>query len=933
MTIKKTALYSPLWASCDELRGGMDASHYKDYVLTLLFMKYVSDKYKGDSAGMMKVPKGASFSDMKMLINDKEIGAKINHIIRVFAEANALKGTIDIADFNDEDKLGKGKEMVDRLSKLIAIFDGLDLSSNRIEGDDLLGSAYEFLMRHFATESSKSKGQFYTPSEVSHVLAQIVGINQDTSPDATVYDPTCGSGSLLLKVSHQAPRGLTIYGQEMDSTTAALARMNMILYNAPTARICQGNTLASPCSDWREADGGLKTFDFAVANPPFSAKSWTSGVNVKEDKFQRFDYGVPPEKNGDYAFLLHILKSLKSTGKGAVILPHGVLFRGHAEAVIRRNLLRQGYIRGIIGLPSNLFYGTGISACVILLDKATSSSRAVTDSHADKDITLFIVDASKGFMKDGNKNRLRAKDVHKIVDACNNELEIARFSRKVPLSEIIANDYNLNIPRYINASDPEDIHDLSSHLKGGIPDTDLDALQAYWDVFPSLKACFFEQERDGYAKVRVTDSEVNKTILAHSEFMRFTERAMARFKQWHQAANLKDINKGTHPKALITELSEEMLKHYSGSELLDKYDLYQILMDYWEDTLQDDVYTISQDGWEAGRALREVASPKNKDKYHEVADITLNNVHYKGALIPSSYIISNFFATEQKQIHRLEQARERLRQTQEAALLEHSGEGRALEGLSEHGKKVKKVNVERRITDLAEVVLRTHRPELAAELEKQRAIQQKAVTSMFDMQSDPAAWRYLQPFVNTKGVLIKSAVRKRLLDLASEEACSSEREVLTVYQAFIDTEKAATSAIRHLSSKADVELATLRDTLTEDDEVSHWIVACDYLACMEEDTALLKSINSLITELNAEVLAFYPQLSIEQIKDIVVEQKWLATLQANIQDEVERVTQVLAHRLAELERRYAVPLPTLEAQVDTLRSKVASHLNAMGLEW
>lgn len=933
MTIKKTALYSPLWASCDELRGGMDASHYKDYVLTLLFMKYVSDKYKGDSSGMINVPKGASFSDMRKLRNDKDIGIKINNIISEFAEANALKGTIDIADFNDEDKLGKGKEKVDRLSRLINIFDGLDLSSNRVEGDDLLGDAYEFLMRHFATESGKSKGQFYTPSEVSYVLAQIIGITKDTSSDATVYDPTCGSGSLLLKASNQAPKGLTIYGQEMDSTTAALAKMNMILHNSPTARIWQGNTLASPCSDWRDADGGLKTFDFAVANPPFSAKSWTSGVNVKEDKFKRFDYGVPPEKNGDYAFLLHILKSLKSSGKGAVILPHGVLFRGHAEAVIRRNLLRQGYIRGIIGLPSNLFYGTGISACIILLDKATSSSRAMTDSYADKNITLFMVDASKGFMKDGNKNRLRAKDVHKIVDACNNELEIERFSRKVPLSEIIANDYNLNIPRYINASAPEDIHDLSSHLQGGIPEADLDALQAYWDVFPSLKSCFFEQERGGYAKVLVADHEVKNTILEHSEFISFTKRAMARFNQWHRIANLKDINKGTYPKQLIAELSEDLLKHYSDSELLDKYDIYQILMDYWEDTLQDDVYVISEDGWEAGRVIRKIAATKNRGKYHEAADFTLNNIHYKGLLIPSSYIITNFFAPEQQQINSLEHERERLRQTQEEVLLEHSGEGRALEGLSEHGKKIKKGSVERRITDLADWVLRTHRPELAAELEKQSSIQQDAVTRMLEMQSDPVAWRYLQPLANTKGVLIKSAVQKRLIDLASKETNSSEREILTEYQAFLDKEKAATRTIKHLRLKADIELEELRNTLSDDDDVSNWIIACDYLAYIEEDTVLMKSINSLITELNGNVLAFYSKLSIEQIKDIVVEQKWLATLQAKIQEEVERVTQVLANRLTELERRYAVPLPRLEAQVEKLSSKVASHLSAMGLEW
>ncbi len=277
MAIKKNELYSSLWASCDELRGGMDASQYKDYVLTMLFMKYVSDRYKGDKYAMIVVPFGASFEDMVDLKGDKNIGEEINKIIAELAEKNDLKGVIDVADFNDEDKLGKGKEMVDRLTKLVGIFEGLDLSGNRADGDDLLGDAYEYLMRHFATESGKSKGQFYTPSEVSRILASVVGITNDTSQDATVYDPTCGSGALLLKASDQAARGLSIYGQEMDNATSALARMNMILHDNVTAKIWKGNTLAEP--QWKETPNQLKTFDFAVANPPFSNKNWTSGLN------------------------------------------------------------------------------------------------------------------------------------------------------------------------------------------------------------------------------------------------------------------------------------------------------------------------------------------------------------------------------------------------------------------------------------------------------------------------------------------------------------------------------------------------------------------------------------------------------------------------------------------------------------------------------
>ncbi len=332
MAIKKSELYSSLWQSCDELRGGMDASQYKDYVLTLLFVKYVSDKYAGKPKSVIAVPKGGSFADMVKLKGDKEIGEKITKIIGKLAKENDLQGIIDVADFNEEDKLGKGKEMVDRLSNLVAIFDGIDLRANRAEGDDLLGDAYEYLMRHFATESGKSKGQFYTPAEVSRIIAKVIGIGRNTSQTQSVYDPTCGSGSLLLKVADEAPRGLSIFGQEKDVATAALARMNMILHENPTAEIPKGgsSTLSDPY--FKNRDGSLKTFDFAVANPPFSYKSWSSGVNTAKDEYRRFEDGVPPTKNGDYAFLLHIVKSLKSTGKGAVILPHGVLFRGGADS-------------------------------------------------------------------------------------------------------------------------------------------------------------------------------------------------------------------------------------------------------------------------------------------------------------------------------------------------------------------------------------------------------------------------------------------------------------------------------------------------------------------------------------------------------------------------------------------------------------------------
>ena len=387
----------------------------------------------------------------------KEIGDGIKKVIGKLADANGylLKGVIDEADLNDESRLGKGKEMQDRLSKLVGIFEGLDFRANRAHGDDLLGDAYEYLMRHFATQSGKSKGQFYTPAEVSRIMARVIGIGPDTRRDHTVYDPTCGSGSLLIKAADHAPNGLTIYGQEKDVATWMMARMNMILHGRVAAEIKPDNTLAAP--QFTEGPGGLKRFDFAVSNPPFSDKAWTNGLDPANDEYRRFEYGEPPAKNGDLAFLLHLLASLNSTGKGAIIMPHGVLFRGNREADIRRNLVRRGLIKGVIGLPANLFYGTGIPACIVVIDKENAVGRC----------GIFMINASKGFRKDGAKNRLRERDIHRIVDVFNEQRETPGYARMVPLAEIASetNDYNLNIPRYIDSSEPEDLHDLGASVR------------------------------------------------------------------------------------------------------------------------------------------------------------------------------------------------------------------------------------------------------------------------------------------------------------------------------------------------------------------------------------------------------------------------------------------------------------------------------------
>jgi len=845
MAIKKSELYSSIWASCDELRGGMDASQYKDYVLVLLFIKYVSDKYANDPDGIIEIPDGGSFKDMVALKGNKEIGDKINTIIGELAKANDLVGVIDVADFNDDEKLGKGQEMIDRLTKLIAIFEkpALDFSKNRAGGDDILGDAFEYLMKNFATESGKSKGQFYTPGEVSRVLAKVLGITEPKN-STTFYDPTCGSGSLLLKVIDEADNKGSIYGQEKDVATAALARMNMILHGIEGHEIHRGqSTLSDPF--FKDKDGYLRTFDFVVANPPFSSKNWVNGFDPQNDLYGRFEkdevesqktgkaiYKTPPEKNGDFAFLLHILKSLKSTGKGACILPHGVLFRGNAEAEIRKSLIQRGYIKGIIGFPANLFFGTGIPACVIVLDK----EGAVQTGHALSPRGIFMIDASKGFIKDGNKNRLREQDIHKIVDVFTKQTDVPKYSRLVSVEEISdpKNDYNLNIPRYIDSQETEDIQDIEAHLLGGIPNADIEALQEYWEVYPTLKSKLFKtdelkmengelKEHTGYSQLSIDNSKLKETIFNHPEFTTFKQEMAEVFEEWKTKNTelLKSLTKGLKPKQLIFRISEDVLATYTGKALMDKYDVYQHLMDYWNETMQDDCYYIAIEGWKA-----ELTITKQ----------TKTVTEWDCDLVPKTLVINRYFGVEAQGIASLEAEKEAI----SAQLTELEEEHNAEEGFFAELDKVNKANVNGQLK-----------------------------------------------------------IDNRQL------------------------KKYATHTDEYSELKAKIKVFE------------------NYLLLTEKQTELNKKIKEASTDLDKKVIEKYrpvqthggASLTEDEIKQLVVDDKWMTVLERNVKTEMERISQRLTQRIKELAERYETPLPKQTSNLADLETKVNTHLQKMGFVW
>ncbi len=808
MPIKKSDLYSKLWASCDELRGGMDASQYKDYVLALLFIKYISDKYAGQPFAPIQIPEGASFADMVALKGKPDIGDKINtKIVAPLEKANNLRIK---ADFNSDELLGSGKEKVEKLTNLIGIFESrdLDFSNHRADGDDILGDAYEYLMRHFATESGKSKGQFYTPAEVSRVMAQVLGIAKaKTSPDTTVYDPTCGSGSLLLKVAEAAPTEVSVYGQEKEEVTSGLARMNMILHHNPGAVIEQGNTLADP----KFLDGDqLKTFDYVVANPPFSDKRWSTGLNSQADAFGRFDgHGIPPDKQGDYAYLLHIIRSLKSTGRGACILPHGVLFRGNAEAEIRKSLVRRGLIQAIIGLPANLFYGTGIPACIIVIDKGGAAARK----------GIFMIDASQGFMKDGPKNRLRERDIHRIVDTFTKlDDSDPRYARMVGLDEIEKNDFNLNLPRYIDSSTPEDQQDIDAHLNGGIPEADVQALGRYWAVCPQLQAALFKPRRPGYVDLTVEPAAIKATIHQHAEFQAFTRAMNGHFDAWRTPAaqRLKTLAPGFHPKELIHELAEGLLAHYehqpTAQALIDPYAVYQHLTDYWANTMQDDAYLIAEDGWKA-EPYRVLETKKNKDG-------TPGKTVDKGwacDLVPKALLVQHHFATEQAELDKLTAELDSAQAAQTELEEEHSGDD--------------------------------------------------AVFNGFDKIND-------------------KEVKSRIKEIGPDPDATEE-------------------------------LGVLKRWLTLSEQVS----------------GLKKRIKTLDAELDTKALTRYATLTADEVKTLVVDHKWMASLEAAVHGELDRVSQALTGRVKELAERYGKTMPELAQRVDDLEARVAGHLGKMGFAW
>lgn len=890
MAVKKTELYSSLWASCDALRGGMDASQYKDYILTLLFMKYVTDKYKGQKYGDLTVfdkahdPNpdsekriGCSFDDFIALKNKKNIGEGIDKIIARLAEVNdSLKGVIDIAHFNDETKIGKGQEMVDKLTKLIAIFQRpeLDFSNNKADGDDIIGDAYEYLMRNFATESGKSKGQFYTPAEVSRILAKVIGIDECTDHNATVCDPACGSGSLLIRALAEVPFEISGYGQEKESSTAGLAKMNAVLHNKATIKIMAGNTFSDPQFIKDDDASELERFDYIVANPPFSLKNWSDGLK----EFGRFSgYGDrPPEKNGDYAWLMHILKTLKSTGKAAVILPHGVLFRGNAEGTIRQAIVDKGWIKGIISLPPNLFYGTGIPACIIIIDKEGAENRS----------GIFMIDAGKGYVKDGNKNRLREQDIYRIVTTFNEQItDDPKYARFVPNKEIKEkNGYNLNISRYIDSSEPEDIQDIYAHIHGGIPAVDIDALSQYWTAFPTLKSELLSVLTEGYYKLNVAESDSRRTIYSNNEFAAYGDLIEKAFTSWKALAykKLTALDSNVSAKELIAELAQAIIKEFEALTLINKYDVYQVLLAYWNDVMGDDVTLIisEEEGYGIARETEDIM--KETKKTDADGNPELKAVGWEGKLIPKEIIISELFPEEKKAIDDLMDIVAET-DAQLMAMIEESSEDSVLSEVAEGGK-VKSKDIQEKMDKIMSNVHTSLIDGLAELQTLLPSMKKKEYTQYINVHAE------LKIAYTDKGTVTKGSIANALAIVRAEAP---------VPAAYTDD---------YAELKKALELAQKS----------------------EESTKIIKEMDKALDE---KARARYATLTDAEILDLLINKKWYYAIGKGVNDLYTSISHKLADRIIELSKRYEETLPDLIKQAAEYEAIVKNQLGRMGFKW
>ena len=704
-----------LWDGANELRGSMDASRYKDYMLGLMFYKFLSDKTLETfriTAGVDKVTEKELVEEyikakkeygeaLEKMIQDvlgyfvspeylyqiwlkdidegnfevQKVAYSLNNFERSIVssgEVNDFKGlfsssTLDLSDTALGSNLNERSKNIKSLILLFA-----DLNMVALQKGDVLGDAYEYLIGQFAMESGKKAGEFYTPHMVSEVMAQIVAKTTDIK---SIYDPTVGSGSLLLTVKkHLAKdkqKDLDYYGQEKNTATYNLTRMNLLLHGVRPEKmtIKNGDTLAK---DWPEdpenPNEGVQ-FDAVVMNPPYSAKNWNKAkLKVSDPRFE-IAGALPPDSKGDYAFLLHGLYHLGTNGTMAIVLPHGVLFRGSSEGEIRKKLIDKNQIDAVIGLPSNLFTNTGIPVVVIILKK----SRDLKDP-------VLMIDASNNFIKVGKQNVLQEKDIAKIVDVYTSKEEIPGFSHLASLKEIVENEYNMNIPRYVQSIDEDIPHSVDAHLFGGIPKENIDKLEILQQLMPEVLEQSIEEVRPGYIRLKMPIKEMTDIVLKNEKILSLSKELEAEITEY--IAKYWDELKNVTTESNLADLEERMLNEIklilNEFDIIDVYTGYQVIAEIWKESLTHDIELISTEGFYNVARMREPnmvtkGTGKNKREVQE---------GWKGKIIPNDLIAKFLYFNEQQELdnkaNKIQELEMELADLVEAAKVEDSEENDAL---------------------------------------------------------------------------------------------------------------------------------------------------------------------------------------------------------------------------------------------------------------
>jgi len=673
--VNKQQLAAKIWESANQMRSKIEANEYKDYILGFIFYKYLSDK-------QLSFARSEDFSDQDILALSEEDTETVEHIksnIGYFMAYDHLFSTwIELgSDFD----VSNVRDALSAFSRLIhpnhkRLFDGIfktletglsklgdtsakqtkaiseliqlikDIPMDGRQGYDVLGFIYEYLISMFAANAGKKAGEFYTPHEVSLLMSEIVADHVKEKKTIQIYDPTSGSGSLLINIGHSIAKhmddvnNIKYYAQELKENTYNLTRMNLVMRGILPDNIFTRNadTLEDDWPYFDETDP-INTYnplyvDAVVSNPPYSQK-WDSEHKESDPRYSRF--GLAPKSKADFAFLLHDLYHLKPDGIMTIVLPHGVLFRGGEEGTIRKNLIEYNHIDAIIGLPPNIFFGTGIPTVVLVLKQ----KRANTD--------VLIVDASKGFAKEGKNNKLRASDIKKICDTVIARDSVPRFSQLVLRSEIQKNDYNLNIPRYVDSSEPAESWDIYASMFGGIPQSELDELAAYWQAFPTLRDALFTQTDTPYVAPKVDD--LGQAIREHVEITRFKATFAAAFADFNGWLNTELIAQMLTLKIAQQEhrIGAAIFTRLEPVPLLDKYHAYQLLDEQWQQ-IEIDLEILQTEGFGAARVVDPNMITKTKDgKKEEVQD------GWKGRIMPFELVQTTYLSEKLEAVQTKEQ--------------------------------------------------------------------------------------------------------------------------------------------------------------------------------------------------------------------------------------------------------------------------------------